>query len=409
MPKHIDRLDQARIALAASLAARPIAGGTPLPPGPEPVRPPPSFQDGARFFLSEAGPSLPDQKFPTEKSDFHSADNTLHHTLCGINRGLACSCRGVGFRDALVQKQWEAWNAGRTGQALNSTAIWGPAPFGAVVPLEPEGTMERLVEDGNLLAKGTERYRVTDPTERYVVCGCFRTAHPLFDQCPELSRRRNAAFGAREANMQRADEPVGGPTARYATCGCLETAHPLFRCPELRARGLVGAGPEVPILAVIEKLCDEVARLRAERQHPLMLVHRPGETHKFDLAVEVAQSIPKLLLPGLRTIRSEYVEMPKGFAGFPEWNNRLPLFDAPTPYPGLKQVEPLQMVAGHTFAGVGSDEKCECGRYWHGIWGVTREDIGKPNIAHSGDLNEREYDQIQVKKARDDARWTVTF
>lgn len=406
MPKHIDRLDQARIALAASLAARPIAGGTPLPPGPEPVRPPPSFQDDARFFLSEAGPSLPDQKFPSEKSDSGSpdneigeglagivaegwaratrvADNALHHTLCGINRGLACNCRGVGFGDALgaemqkqgrlaakaaeIQKQWEAWNAGRTGQALNSTVIWGPAPFGAVAPLEPEGTVERLVEDGNWAAgirrAGAAAYRAgAQYWESPFRGGSLSQVTWKAGWDAEKARMT-------EANMQRADEPVGGPTARYATCGCLETAHPLFRCPELRARGLV---------------------------HQRMLPLRP--------------------MPGLRTIRSEYVEMPKGFEGFPEWNNRLPLFDAPTPYPGLKQVEPLRLsemvaatVAGHTFAGVGSDEKCECGIYWHGIWGVTREDIGKPNIAHSGDLNEREYDQIQVKKARDDARFTVTF
>lgn len=60
----------------------------------------------------------------------------------------------------------------------------------------------------------------------------------------------------------------------------------------------------------------------------------------------------------------------------------------------------MTTIAGHTFVDMMHGRVCECGRRWDEISGATRADIGKPNIAHRGDLNESEYLEIEVERDR---------
>src|SRR4051812_8250480 len=76
MSKRTYRLDDLQSRLDAGSAHRlpPMSGGTPLAGEAHAVRPPPSFQDDAPVFPSEAGLSLPAQKIPSEKPNSSSAD-----------------------------------------------------------------------------------------------------------------------------------------------------------------------------------------------------------------------------------------------------------------------------------------------------------------------------------------------
>jgi hypothetical protein len=69
----------------------------------------------------------------------------------------------------------------------------------------------------------------------------------------------------------------------------------------------------------------------------------------------------------------------------------------------------VDSIAGHTFEGVGSDQCCtatvvrdgatvECGRFWTEIEHCGPDDLGKPDRAHVGALNQIELDQIVAKR-----------
>jgi len=71
--------------------------------------------------------------------------------------------------------------------------------------------------------------------------------------------------------------------------------------------------------------------------------------------------------------------------------------------------EVVDSVAGHTFEGVGSDQRCTatvqrdgvqvvCGRFWSEIEHCGPDDLGKPDRAHVGALNQAELDQIVAKR-----------
>ena len=69
----------------------------------------------------------------------------------------------------------------------------------------------------------------------------------------------------------------------------------------------------------------------------------------------------------------------------------------------------VDTVAGHTFEGVGSDQRCTatvqrdgvqvvCGRFWSEIEHCGPGDLEKPDRAHVGALNQAELDQIVAKR-----------
>jgi hypothetical protein len=58
------------------------------------------------------------------------------------------------------------------------------------------------------------------------------------------------------------------------------------------------------------------------------------------------------------------------------------------------------LIAGHTFVEQRHGRVCECGCRWVNIAGVSREDVGKADIAHSGSLTEAEYEQIVAERMR---------
>ena len=69
----------------------------------------------------------------------------------------------------------------------------------------------------------------------------------------------------------------------------------------------------------------------------------------------------------------------------------------------------INTVAGHTFEGVGSDQRCTaevqrdgaqvvCGRFWSEIEHCGPDDLGKPDRANIGALNQAELDQIVAKR-----------
>lgn len=76
-------------------------------------------------------------------------------------------------------------------------------------------------------------------------------------------------------------------------------------------------------------------------------------------------------------------------------------------------------VAGHIFEGVGSDQCCTatvvrngenvvCGRFWTEIDDCGLDDLGKPDLAHVGALNQTELDQIIAKReAEAQQRWRI--
>ena len=63
-------------------------------------------------------------------------------------------------------------------------------------------------------------------------------------------------------------------------------------------------------------------------------------------------------------------------------------------------------IAGHSFNDTPQGRVCSCGRRWVDIMGVTRADIGKPHIAHVGNLNEREALECEAECER---FWSVAM
>jgi len=63
------------------------------------------------------------------------------------------------------------------------------------------------------------------------------------------------------------------------------------------------------------------------------------------------------------------------------------------------------IIAGHTFAETHIGRACtECWRRWVDIRNVTLADIGKPNIAHSGDATSYQIEQIMREAAAENER-----
>lgn len=61
--------------------------------------------------------------------------------------------------------------------------------------------------------------------------------------------------------------------------------------------------------------------------------------------------------------------------------------------------------AGHKF----EDGRCRCGILWVDIRNTTAEDVGKPNIAHHGNLNQAEITQIQTLRDKEDMAISAAF
>lgn len=59
----------------------------------------------------------------------------------------------------------------------------------------------------------------------------------------------------------------------------------------------------------------------------------------------------------------------------------------------------MAIVAGHTFV----QGQCDCGKRWFDVRWATKDDLGKPGWAHSGDLNERELSEIEAKKEEEES------
>ncbi len=62
-------------------------------------------------------------------------------------------------------------------------------------------------------------------------------------------------------------------------------------------------------------------------------------------------------------------------------------------------------VAGHVFEGVGSDQRCVCGRWWTEIADCDDTDLGKTDRAHAGQLNAAELSEIRQKKQHEMRFW----
>lgn len=65
----------------------------------------------------------------------------------------------------------------------------------------------------------------------------------------------------------------------------------------------------------------------------------------------------------------------------------------------------MDRVAGHAFNGVGTDQRCECGRWWTDIMDCDDSDEGKPHLAHTGDLSSHELSQISAKRKHELRFW----
>jgi hypothetical protein len=61
--------------------------------------------------------------------------------------------------------------------------------------------------------------------------------------------------------------------------------------------------------------------------------------------------------------------------------------------------------AGHIFVDGIHGLRCACGRQWVHIQGTQESDIGKPDIAHYGNLTRSEYDSIVTLKKVFDRRF----
>ena len=60
-------------------------------------------------------------------------------------------------------------------------------------------------------------------------------------------------------------------------------------------------------------------------------------------------------------------------------------------------------IAGHSRKII-SQGWCECGVQWSTLRYVTRDCIGQPKYAHSGCLNEREYNEVIAEVEKEAAR-----
>ena len=58
------------------------------------------------------------------------------------------------------------------------------------------------------------------------------------------------------------------------------------------------------------------------------------------------------------------------------------------------------MIAGHDFGPSGA---CGFGIRWVDIRNMGREDVNRPGIAHSGNLTDYEYREIEAKRGAEDA------
>lgn len=67
-----------------------------------------------------------------------------------------------------------------------------------------------------------------------------------------------------------------------------------------------------------------------------------------------------------------------------------------------------ERIAGHVFAGIGSDQRCtECGRWWTEIKDCDDSHIGKRDLAHAGELNYAELSEIRAKNRKEDRAWDL--
>ena len=65
-------------------------------------------------------------------------------------------------------------------------------------------------------------------------------------------------------------------------------------------------------------------------------------------------------------------------------------------------------VAGHQFEGIGSDQRCtlgECQRWWADIMNCSDDDVGKADLAHTGNLSSHELTQIIEKRKHELRFW----
>lgn len=60
----------------------------------------------------------------------------------------------------------------------------------------------------------------------------------------------------------------------------------------------------------------------------------------------------------------------------------------------------MATIAGHTFVDTPMGRMCSCGRRFVDICGTTKADRGKPNIAHHGNVNDTEIDEIDAENSR---------
>lgn len=61
----------------------------------------------------------------------------------------------------------------------------------------------------------------------------------------------------------------------------------------------------------------------------------------------------------------------------------------------------IRSIAGHSFPDFGN---CICGMSWLVLRQTQRSEIGLPNIAHTANLTEHEYNQIEAARDAEDAR-----
>lgn len=65
----------------------------------------------------------------------------------------------------------------------------------------------------------------------------------------------------------------------------------------------------------------------------------------------------------------------------------------------------MSTIAGHTFVlSPDGKEKCACGKEWIDVAPASKQDIKKLGWAHSGELTETEYGQIDAERER---RWRI--
>lgn len=60
----------------------------------------------------------------------------------------------------------------------------------------------------------------------------------------------------------------------------------------------------------------------------------------------------------------------------------------------------MSTIAGHTFADTPSGLRCSCGKSRSDVLAARRSDIGQVGFAHTGALNEAEYQQIECERER---------